>query len=85
MMPVVNVKLMDLDTMVHEVVTKNSDGSYTIIINSRFALESQKAAYLHAIGHIENDDFEKDDVQQIEAEAHRRNPICGCSRSRTAK
>ena len=79
------VKIIDMNTGIREQVVKNHDGSFTVFINARYATEAQKAAYIHAIGHIENDDFEKDDVQQIEAEAHRRNPICGRRRSRTEK
>ena len=78
------VKIMDMDTGIAEQVVKNHDGSYTVFINARYATEAQKAAYLHAIGHIENNDFDKEDVQSIEAEAHRRNP-CGRRRSRTGK
>jgi hypothetical protein len=51
---------------------ENPDGSYTILINAKMSSERQKEAYLHALDHIENHDFEKDylSVQQIEAEAH---------------
>ena len=54
-----------------ELVTENDDGSYTILINSRISYERQITAYQHAIGHIVNHDFEKEDVQQIEAVAHK--------------
>ena len=74
---VVNVVLMDLDTCVHDVVTLNADGSYTVIINSRFSHDAQSAAYCHAMGHIINGDFEKHDVQEIERAAHEEYPICG--------
>lgn len=76
MLEVVNVKIIDMDTGISEQVVKNPDGSYTVFINARYATEAQKESYLHAIGHIEDGDFEKTDVQQIEADQHRRNP-CG--------
>ena len=53
------VKIIDMNTGIREQVVKNHDGSFTVFINARYATEAQKAAYLHAIGHIENDDFEK--------------------------
>ena len=54
----------------NEFVTPNSDGSYTIFLNARKSYEMQKEALEHALRHIDNNDFEKTDVQQIEAEAH---------------
>ena len=45
-------------------------GGYTVYLNARLSYSDRVKAYLHAIGHIENNDFEKDDVQQIEMEAH---------------
>lgn len=77
MLEVINVKLIDMDTGISEQVVKNADGSYTVFINARYATEAQKKAYLHAVGHIEDGDFEKENVQEIEAEQHRRRP-CGC-------
>lgn len=55
---------------VDEQVILNQDGSYTILIDARASYEAQAAAYEHAMSHIRNGDFQKDDVQQIEAEAH---------------
>ena len=71
MTPVVNVQVLDMKTCSGaELVTPNEDGSYTILINSRLSYEMQRAAFLHAMAHILNDDFEKENVQQIEAAAH---------------
>lgn len=53
-----------------ELVTENEDGSYTILINARLSHEGQLQAYEHAMKHINNDDFRKEDVQKIEAVAH---------------
>lgn len=54
----------------HEMVVPNEDGSYTIFINAALNYESQQAALKHAMSHIENDDFYKEDVQEIEYLAH---------------
>ena len=51
-------------------VVPNEDGSYTIFINAALNYESQQAALKHAMSHIENDDFYKEDVQEIEYLAH---------------
>ena len=51
-------------------VVPNEDGSYTIFINAGLNYEAQLKAYKHAIEHIENDDFVKSDVQEIEYSAH---------------
>ena len=55
---------------VDEQVILNQDGSYTILIDARASYEAQAAAYEHAMSHIRNGDFQKNDVQQIEAAAH---------------
>lgn len=69
--PDVNVFLIDFpNTKGREMCVANEDGSYTILINARLSSESQVRAYEHAMSHIENCDFEKDDVQLIEAQAH---------------
>ena len=64
------VQLMDLPIGTNEVVTPNEDGSYTIFINAKQAHEGQLKSYKHGMRHIENGDFEKDDVQKIEFAAH---------------
>jgi len=67
----VYVKLIDIPvTSCREAVTENPDGSYTIFISSRQAPNIQLEAYEHALEHIRNNDFEKENVQQIEAVAH---------------
>lgn len=71
MIPVINVQILDLKTTCGtELVTPNEDGSYTVLINARMSYETQRKALLHALKHILNDDFEKENVQQIEAAAH---------------
>ena len=54
---------------IHECVAPCLDG-YTIYINDQLSGDEQKEAYSHALAHIENLDFEKDDVQEIESVAH---------------
>lgn len=65
------VEIVDLkDSTAEEVVVKNDDGSYTVFINARIAYERQQEALEHAMRHIDNNDFSKEDIQQIEAVAH---------------
>lgn len=67
----VNVVVMDFpNTKTKELVMENEDGTYTIFINSRLSYDGQLEAYKHAMKHINEDDFQKTDVQNIEAEAH---------------
>ena len=66
----INTVLLDMDTGIYEQVSQNSDGSYTIFLNSRYNDTVLREAYLHAIGHIKRHDWEKTDVQEVEAIAH---------------
>lgn len=71
MTPDVNVNLVDFhSTKGNEMIIPNEDGSYTILINSRSATNKQLEAYRHALEHIQNGDFQRQDVQQIETVAH---------------
>ena len=71
MTPDVNVILLDFkDTKPSEMVTENEDGSYTIFVNARLSQDGRMRAYQHAMKHIQGNDFQKDDIQQIEASAH---------------
>ena len=47
-------------------------GGYTVYIDSRLSDHAKHRAYNHALHHINNHDFEKSDLQQIEYEAHRK-------------
>ncbi len=51
-------------------VWHNPDDSYTIFIDANLSEEKQKKVFLHEMKHICRNDFEKDDVQAIEYEAH---------------
>ena len=66
----INVQLLDMDTMIPEHLIKNDDDSYTIFLNARLSRDSQLKSYYHALRHIKEDDFEKEDIQKIEARAH---------------
>lgn len=55
---------------VNEAITENEDGSFTIFINSDLCDSKRLKAINHAIRHITGRDFEKTDVQEIEASAH---------------
>ena len=70
----INTQLIDFPVGCkgHESVTKNEDGSYTVFINARDASNVQKEAYLHALEHINNDDFSAvESANVIEAKRHR--------------
>lgn len=54
----------------HEMVSPNADGTYTVLIDARLNDVMRLDAYNHALKHIEDGDFEKTDVQEIEAQAH---------------
>ena len=67
--PDVFVYKIPLPKGVNEVVLP-CEGGYTVYISSRLSPEKSQEAYEHAVGHIENDDFDKICVQEIEEEAH---------------
>ena len=64
------VATVALPNQIKECVTENADGTYTIFLSSALDQEARLAGYLHALKHILNNDFEKTDVQEIEAKAH---------------
>lgn len=68
--PDVNVVLINFPNSRKEMVVPNEDGTYTILINAKLSHDSQLKAYAHAMKHIINNDFEKDNTQSIEAVAH---------------
>ena len=69
MMDDVFVYIVDLPDGVNEMVTPCLAG-YTVYINDKLSPEGRHEAYRHALYHINNNDFEKEDVNQIELEAH---------------
>lgn len=64
------VYLVELPDRVNEAVLECADG-YTVYIDPRLSYDGRRRAYQHALKHIENKDFEKENVQQIEEAAHR--------------
>lgn len=62
------VYLDDMDTS--EAITENEDNSYTIFINRNLSDAKRLKAIQHALEHIKEKDFEKSDVQEIEAKRH---------------
>lgn len=61
----------DLPIGVKEVVAPGLDG-YTVYVNTRYTYETRVGSYLHAVGHIEGNDWDQSDVQSIEEAAHER-------------
>lgn len=66
----INTQIIDMDVLVGEQIIKNNDDSYTILLNARLSHERQLECYRHALLHISNDDFEKDNADKIEKRAH---------------
>ena len=64
------VRLMDLPPSVKGFV-KRSDDYYTIIVNSRHTWEQNRRSFKHETDHLEDDDYGKDNVDTIEATAHK--------------
>nr|WP_288828466.1 hypothetical protein [uncultured Clostridium sp.] len=62
----IGVHFLDMDSGIEEQVICNTDGSFTIIINSRLNQERQMLAYQHALLHIANNDFHKKDADSVE-------------------
>lgn len=58
------------DLPVNEAVTENEDGTFTIFVNSRLCDKKRIEAVQHALMHINNNDFARADVQEIEKIAH---------------
>ena len=64
------VRIVDLPPRVRGFVTKKN-GEPVIVLNARLTREQNLKTYLHELRHIRNGDFEKENADQIEAEAHR--------------
>ena len=63
------VYIVDLPDRVDEMVTPCLDG-YTVYLNARLTYAGRVRAYHHAMRHIERNDFERANVQEIETETH---------------
>ena len=66
----INIQLLDMDTKIPEHLIKNNDDSYTVFLNARLSQESRLKSYYHALQHMAEHDFEKENVQEIEWETH---------------
>ena len=64
------VYLVDLPPSVTEMVTP-CDFGFTIYLNAKLSYVDRVRAYIHALEHVERNDWEKDNVQRIELEAHK--------------
>lgn len=64
------VYLTDLPDGIREMVVPCGDGNYTVYLSAKMDDAHRIKAYQHALDHIHNHDFQKTDVQQIEAAAH---------------
>ena len=66
-----NVQLIQFpNKKVKETIVKNEDDSYTIFIDSSLSSEEQRNAFKHAMKHIMGNDFDKEDADNIEYNAH---------------
>ena len=63
------VYCINLPPGIHEAVTPCADG-YTIYLNIADSRDVQKKALRHALMHIKENDFARQDVQKIEKERH---------------
>ena len=63
----------DMPVGMPEHIWLNHDGSYTLKLNASYNHETLQESFLHAIGHVVEDDHHKEtSANEIEAEAHRR-------------
>lgn len=74
------VYFMDLPYRIKGFVSQNSDGTYTIILNSRLSKEQNFKTCLHELNHIKNKDFEK--LTMDEAEGIKSGLQCHLSKKR---
>lgn len=64
------VHYINLPLSVDEETTKNEDESYSIFINKNISKNAQNLAFIHALQHIQNEDFNKENVNKIEINTH---------------
>lgn len=65
------VRLADMPAALYGFTRENSDGSYTVIVNSRLSPERRLKTYRHELRHIKGLDFEKEyDADSLEKIAH---------------
>lgn len=55
------VRLIDFpDSTIGGAVIEDSDGYYSIYLNSRCSFEQQRQSFIHEMTHLKNDDFHND-------------------------
>lgn len=70
MIPNIYVYLANLPSGVNEFITETPEGDYTIYLSASNTQEQWEKSYKHALKHIEQYDFEKRNVQEIEYSSH---------------
>ena len=66
-----NVQLIQFpNKKVKETIVKNEDDSYTIFIDASLSSVEQRNAFKHAMKHIIWNDFDKENADNIEYNAH---------------
>lgn len=58
----------------HGMVVRNPDDSYTILTDPNDSFERRMMTVKHELDHINGGDFNIEDVQQIEADSHKKMP-----------
>ena len=72
------VKTISLPTTVRGFVRKNSDLTYTIVLNDKLNYEMQRRCYNHEMYHIERGDLDSErSVDEVENEAHEKAVLYG--------
>lgn len=68
-----DIRVLDLKTTkIRACTVRREDGSFLTIINARMAGNVCREAYRHEERHIDAEDFDKEDADAIEANAHDR-------------
>lgn len=65
-----SVALVDMPSKIKGFVKETYDDGenyYTIVLNASLNREQQIEAFMHELAHINNDDFSKSNVQEIES------------------
>ena len=66
----IHTYLVPLPTKTKESIVPCADG-YTLYLNDKLSHEQHLISYQHAVGHIDRDDWDREDVQEIESSCHR--------------
>lgn len=65
------VYIIAMDPLIKEQVVSNPDGTFSVFINDYLSPERRLKAFNHALSHIKNGDFDRnEDVDIIECKAH---------------